>query len=199
MKKIKTLIAIGLIVLAGFSFTTCSWENPIMETWWIDEATQTLQNIRVINIEYVIFAGNQTLYNDKDSIPAGLPSTLTTAQQAYNTSIINLTAKLLKNNADYRVILHGHANPTIDAEVDPQGAEDEIEELMTISISRANNTAVALREEFVNNFNGSVSNINSRMRATGYGGGLNVTSAGDQPSLNRRVEVIVFTIDTQNK
>ena len=112
-----------------------------------------------------------------------------------------MTAGLLKDNPSYLVILHGHANPTKQRPANSKKeVDDEEEELIRISLARATDTARVLKDVFVNEHRGDENDIASRIRITGYGGALTMTkgslgSVSGQPSLNRRVEVIVFTVD----
>jgi len=191
MKKRNFILAVILFTIACFCFTTCDFDNPIMEKWWIDDDENAFQSITVVTIEYVLFAGSQSGYNViAPASPGGTP--LTPAQVTYNDKIIEMTAEMLKKNPEYLLLLHGHANPV---DFNPQ----EEQELKDLSIARAKSTGNALREEFIS-IGGNVSDLAARMRETGYGGGLtHDTGASDNASVNRRVEVIIFTIDVYNK
>jgi len=189
MKKINTKIVLGFIALIFICFTTCNMENPIMEKWWVDpdphDPYAFFQNIKVITIQYVIFAGNQTEFNNPTPGP-GASTSLPVPTVNFNTAIIEMAAQLLNDNPEYRVMLHGHANPTT---ADPA----EIPDLVSISMSRAISTSDALREEF--KLKGGLANeLNARMRIEGYGGGMTINDPNN-PEVNRRVEVLIFTIE----
>ncbi|MCL2601199.1 MAG: hypothetical protein FWD91_00135 [Treponema sp.] len=188
----KTIILIAVVLFSTFAvFISC--ENTIMETWWVDrDDSQSnspdkefiFQNISVITIEYVLFAGNQPEFNNPQAIDGA--SNLSTAQMESNQRVLDMAATMLREKPEYLVLLHGHANPV-------DGSPGELDELKQISTDRAISTSVALRTTFIGNGAFSADDINSRMRATGYGGGL---TKGDSlhADVNRRVEVIIFTI-----
>ena len=156
MKKITNYkyFAFALTALACVCFTTC--ENPIIEKWWIDPeqeyigvykevplielATETvikeinlppgevLQNIEIINIEYVLFAGESRSHNGGPE--QGAAADLSTAERKSNNSNIVAMAEELRDHDNYQIILHGHANPVF-------GTEQEISELQELSTIRA--------------------------------------------------------------
>jgi len=195
MEKRKHFLVFVLIVLC-VCFTACQMENPIMEAWWQEQEAaavaergqqEIFQGIEVITIQYAIFAGGQTEFNNRYPGP-GSSTELQDEQVKFNTAIIANAALMLRNNPDFRIILHGNANP-IDF------TAEEIDELTQISLARAESTAIALSNEF-RRIGGSAANLMGRLRTVGFGGGLTV---GDplHPDLNRRVEVILFKITTQ--
>jgi len=151
-----------------------------------------LQSIRIIGIEYVIFAGDSFTVNG----PAVAPATtqLTAQEKAYNTSTIGYMAQLLKENTAYIIMLHGHANPT-------SFTDGEKSELTTLSNNRANDVRRVLMSEY-NKLDGKSAdyenpNLKDRVSCSGYGGektlfGNNTTYT----ALNRRVEMILFEIVT---
>jgi hypothetical protein len=149
-----------------------------------------LQHITIINIEFIIFAGNAHDFNGGPI--GGAVSNLTPEERTHNTFIIEDVVEEMRDNPEYMLILHGHANPTI-APGQP-GYELELEELVALSTSRAN----AVRQE-VNSIYGPEADVDlaNRMTARGYGGGRNISgSSSTYAGLNRRVEVILFTVET---
>ena len=140
-----------------------------------------LQYIDIINIEYIIFAGDSVIYNQVISPTGGTP--LTTQEENSNKSIVTAMAGELNNtgNEGYMLILHGHANPVT-------GTVAEAIELAQISLARANAVADEFKES-------PYSIASDRITTKGYGGGRNISGASTSyASLNRRVEAILFQI-----
>jgi len=198
MKKRKffpafVLVVLCVIAIASYlSFTGCQMENPIMETWWDDRHRElnpdmAFQVLNVVTIHYVIFAGEQLEFNNPNPGIGG-SSMLTPPQVQFNASIIDIAAEMLIDRPQYRVILHGNANPVLHT-------TDESIQLAQISLTRANNTAAALAAAFTTK-GGDINNLMGRMRTVGYGGGLTISDPL-HADLNRRVEVIIFTVETQ--
>jgi outer membrane protein OmpA-like peptidoglycan-associated protein len=142
-----------------------------------------LQSISIVDIEYIIFSGDATSYNDKSPTPGG--TSLTTQEKATNDDIVNVMAKMLESK-DYLLILHGHANP-----VDNTPAEAEV--LKQMSLARADSVRSKLESVYTGG-----EPLNNRITTKGYGGERNVSVSGSSvyASLNRRVEAILFTIQT---
>jgi hypothetical protein len=155
-------------------------------------AKMILQSIRIIGIEYVIFAGDSFTVNGTAVAPA--TTQLTAQEKAYNTSTIGYMAQLLKDNPAYIIMLHGHANPTT-------FTDGEKSELTALSNNRANDVRRVLMSEY-NKLDGQSAsyenpNLTDRVSCSGYGGektlfGNNTTYT----ALNRRVEMILFEIVT---
>jgi hypothetical protein len=145
-----------------------------------------LQSISIVDIEYIIFSGDATAYNVNSPTPGG--TSLTTQEKATNTDIVNVMADALKN-ADYMLILHGHANPVY-------GTPAEAEELKQISLARAD----SVKERLIGLYTGDEP-LDNRITTKGYGGERNVSVSGSSAysSLNRRVEAILFTIQTSSE
>jgi hypothetical protein len=152
-----------------------------------------LQSIKIIGIEYVIFAGDSPTVNGAPVPPA--TTQLTAQEKAYNTSTIGYMAQLLKDNPTYIIMLHGHANPI-------SFTEGEKSELTTLSNNRATDVRRVLMTEY-NKLDGNRPasyenpNLKDRVSCSGYGGektlfGNNTTYT----ALNRRVEMILFEIAT---
>jgi len=196
-KKTISLAYIGIATLILIS--SCQLKNPIMEAWWdeqerepiIEIITETviekvveihelLQRIDIIDVQFILFSGDQEAYNEAAKPSAA--TSLNDEQKATNNIIVSNAATLLRNNPTYVVILHGHANP---AALDP----DEAAELMALSLARAR----AVEEQL------SLRGIaRDRMISTGYGGELNISGTHHvEAALNRRVELIIANITTE--
>jgi hypothetical protein len=152
-----------------------------------------LQSIRIIGIEYVIFAGDSPVVNGPPVAPA--TTQLTAQERAYNTSTIENMAKLLIDEPDYIIMLHGHANPT-------SFTDGEKNDLIKLSNNRATDVRRVLMSEY-NKLDSNKPaayenpNLKDRVSCSGYGGektlfGNNTTYT----ALNRRVEMILFEIVT---
>jgi hypothetical protein len=142
-----------------------------------------LQSISIVDIEYIIFSGDATAYNVNSPTPGG--TSLTTQEKATNDDIVKVMAEMLRNK-NYMLILHGHANPVT-------GTAAEALQLTQISQDRAN----AVKTKLISVYTGQEP-LNNRITANGYGGERNVSlPASTTSSLNRRVEAILFTIDTK--
>jgi len=147
------------------------------------------QSIKIIGIEYVIFAGDSSVVNGPHGPSAN--TDLTSQETAYNTSTIQEMAKLLNKNPTYIAMLHGHANPVT-------FTDGEKGDLIKLSNDRANDVRRVLLAEYnkllVNPDNPS---FDDRVSTSGYGGekvlfGNNTSYT----ALNRRVEMILFEIVT---
>jgi hypothetical protein len=144
-----------------------------------------LQTIEIIDIEYIIFAGSADKYNGPHG--AGASTDLTTQEKNSNDTSVSDIAKALKNNSDYLIMLHGHANPT-------SFTEGEIGDLMILSLNRAKAVEAELRTKF-KNLNSGVDIDNSRVSVSGYGGGKNLFGSNSTyAGLNRRVEMILIRV-----
>ncbi|MCL2179793.1 MAG: hypothetical protein FWB83_01570 [Treponema sp.] len=179
-----------------------------IETIYVDRPLPPeilLQYISIVNIDYVIFAGNSDVYNGQ---PVGGATPIQNEERNRNFNIISNLALDFQDEEkdDYMVIFHGHANPTAKPGTPAYAAE--IEELQKLSEGRA----IATMNAFVDLYNDSDAigpddpvnpnpprscpELQGRMTIRGYGGGRNVSGPNSSyASLNRRVEVIVFTID----
>jgi len=147
-----------------------------------------LQTIDIIDIEYIIFAGNADKYNGPHG--TGANTDLTTEEKTSNDVSVSAMAKALKDNPDYLIMLHGHANPT-------SFTDGEIGELKKLSEDRAKAVETELRAKF-KALNGGVDIDDTRVSVSGYGGekvlfSSNSTYAG----LNRRVEMILIRVGVE--
>jgi hypothetical protein len=144
-----------------------------------------LQTINIIDIEYIIFSGDASVYNGKS--PTG-GTNLTDQEKTTNDVSISSMAGALKIHNDYFIMLHGHANPV-------NFTDGETVELKALSLSRAQAVLAELSDKF-EKLSGTIAGLNEQLvSVTGYGGeknlyGSNSTYAG----LNRRVEMILFRV-----
>jgi len=152
-------------------------------------AKKILQSIKIIGIEYVLFAGDSSVVNGSHG--SGAQTDLTDQEKAYNLSTIQEMAQLLRDNPTYIAMLHGHANPVT-------FTEGETSDLKKLSNDRANDVKRVLLDDYnklpVNPDNPA---FDDRVSTSGYGGekvlfGNNTTYT----NLNRRVEMILFEIVT---
>jgi len=156
-----------------------------------------LQSIRIIGIEYVIFAGSSDKVNGSPAPGANTP--LTAQEIAYNTSTIKEMAQLLKDNPTYILMLHGHANPVT-------FTDTEKDELTALSNDRAKDVKRVLMAEYNGlkgenpiNYTNPTDNpdLNGRVSCSGYGGEKTLfANNNNYTPLNRRVEMILFEIVT---
>ena len=215
----KKMFAFCLITLICAGFSACNLDNPIMAKWWEEKEPDfyfvssiikdvpivtyetiyetviekvfvyenlpphiILQRLQIIAIEYILFSGDQPEYNG-DAPPGG--TSLTATERDRNDDIVNLMVDQLKKNPNYLIMLHGHANATSE-KLD----EASVADLIRISKERAE----AVKKE-INNRDGSISD--SRISLNWYGAGKSLTVPSSQyAGLNRRVEMILFTIET---
>jgi hypothetical protein len=196
----KNYIFLAAAFLIAFSIIL-SCENPIMEPWWVEgerrqqsDSHGVFQSIRPITTEFIIFAGGSPEYNGPPVPASG--TRLEPEQIATNKSTMAEVALVFFDNPNFWVNFHGHANPV-------DRTEEELEELAALSLARA----VAVQKEFRNvleaismfsdNQDEILKSFDSRTRSTGYGGEhIQMNIQGQNNFLNRRVEIIVFAIDT---
>jgi hypothetical protein len=156
-----------------------------------------LQSIRIIGIEYVIFAGSSDKVNGPPA--EGANTSLTAQEISYNTSTIKEMAQLLKDNPTYILMLHGHANPVTFTDA-------EKAELTALSNDRATDVKRVLMAEYNGlkgenpiNYTNPTDNpdLNGRVSTSGYGGEKTLfANNNNYTPLNRRVEMILFEIVT---
>ena len=181
------------------------------------------EHLQIVNIDFIIFSGNQSLYNEG---PIPLTGTnLSATEKARNDSIIQLMAQTIHDNylrylgstdsthpnfpilptqPDYLrfpffLILHGHANPV-------DFSPGEISELAALSLARAKSVEEQLHLLFTNThprLPGTVihpsvvpSDLFKLITTEGYGGGMTINNPNEPvyTALNRRVEMILFTL-----
>jgi len=148
-----------------------------------------MQNIKIINIDYILFAGDSDELNGPPKPPAVTP--LTNQEKTYNISAIDAAAKILADNPNYLVMLHGHANPS-------NFSEGELSEIIVLSVNRANSVADKLKTDFTIYANTALGS--DRLSLSGYGGEKNLMGANSPyAALNRRVEIILIEISSTIK
>jgi len=145
-----------------------------------------LQFINIQNIEFILFAGDSSEFNGDHG--AGGTTDLKPEEKKTNNNIVDAAAAMLKEDQELFIILHGHANPV-------SGNKDEIESLTEMSLLRAD----AVADKILDIYGEGEDALDSRMTTKGYGGtnqisGSNTTYAG----LNRRVEIILFRVETES-
>jgi len=215
-------LACALVLLTSLWFTAC--ENPIIETWWKERGPEPepdyhivikqlppeikyifievihtvvstlppdkeviLQNLTVIDIEYIIFAGNSVEYNGPPGIAGG--TALTAAQINTNNAYLDSMAQTLAANPDFLVIIHGHANPTEpgpgEPGHDPDAFAADLEDCKRIAKERADAVAERFKLKGI---------ADDRIKTNGFGG---TRTIGDpsHPELNRRVEIIIISVE----
>jgi len=176
-------------ILKNIPIPEVTYETIIqeVEVWQHIPPTEVLQSIEIIGIDYVIFSGDSREYNG-DSPTGG--TDLTASEKNYNTSIIEGVATMLKDNPDYLVLLHGHANPTT-------FTDGETVELTQLSKDRADAVAAELNTEYEKPSVANEPLDQSRVQKSGYGGEKTLFGSNSPYTpLNRRVEVILFRIKT---
>jgi len=147
-----------------------------------------LQTITIIDIEYIIFAGNAEDYNGSPGAGGNTP--LTAQEKTSNDASVSAIAQALKDHPDYLIMLHGHANPTTFSDA-------EIGDLKAISENRAKAVEAKLRDLY-KELSGGVDIDDSRVSVSGYGGEkvLFGNNSAYTP-LNRRVEMILIWVGVQ--
>lgn len=143
-----------------------------------------LQHINISDIQFVIFAGESTGFNGPPGVSGG--TALTPQEIKTNTAIIKYFAEELKDKK-YFAIFHGHANKIT-------GSAAEALELESISTKRAEAVKTAVFSEYGTN---AKNDLENRVSTRGYGGGRGLSGSNSSyAGLNRRVEAILFTIET---
>jgi hypothetical protein len=144
-----------------------------------------LQKIQIIDIEYIIFAGNAKVYNGPPE--SGASTSLTAEEKSSNSKSVAAIAAALKKNPEYLIMLHGHANPT-------DFTDGETVQLMELSLNRAKAVEAELKKQF-KAANGGTDIEDTRVSVSGYGGEKNLFSSNSTyAGLNRRVEMILVRV-----
>jgi hypothetical protein len=131
---------------------------------------EIIKRIMITSVEYILFGPDIGQYNvgiDHDA-------------QGLNELVLNATAQTLKDNSDLRVRIEGNANPVT---TNP----NEADELMALSVLRANAIAVQLKARGISE---------EQMVIIAYGGTRTVTHDHEIWNRNRRVELITIQVDT---
>ena len=137
-----------------------------------------LRQVRIINVSFIDFAGNSTVYNRQESVPPG-GTHLTDLQVTNNILTLAGVVAILRDNPGFLLQLAGHANPTT------QNIAAELPELEAISRARAD----AVVQELINNHGLSA----SRLINVGFNP-RNLTNDTEHASLNRCVELVIIEI-----
>ena len=140
-----------------------------------------IQSLDIIEIQYIIFAGNQTEYNNRQPAPPGT-SWLTDAQFNTNRAYIASMVQTLRDNPDFFVVIHGHANPTL--QPGQPGYELDLADCERIAQERADSVAQEFESWGINA---------SRIKTNGFASNRPIADP-THPELNRRVEVIIVNI-----
>ncbi|MCL2209855.1 MAG: hypothetical protein FWC19_07305 [Treponema sp.] len=153
-----------------------------------------LQYINILDIQFIIFAGESIEFNGPPG-REGAPSTtaLTNQEKKTNESVISYFAEeLSRNDRNCFAIFHGHANLLT-------GTAEEALELEFISTSRAEDVVRELKEVYEEEGYGDAkTDLENRVTAKGYGGEMSISSStSSYAGLNRRVEAILFMIETE--
>jgi len=110
-------------------------EMPIVSP---PDVIEIVKNLRIVAIEYIIFSGDQYLYNEAS--PSSTGTSLNKTEKDTNDSTVRSMAQALLANPGYKagpqatlgymLMLHGHANPV-------EMTEAERKELKALSTARA--------------------------------------------------------------
>jgi len=147
-----------------------------------------LQSIKIIGIEYVIFAGDSSTYNGPPGPSAN--TSLTDEEKKFNDTTVQAMAKLMVDKSTYIAMLHGHANPVT-------FTDGEKGDLIKLSTDRANAVRQVLLTEYNKLTPPDKPTFDERVSTSGYGGEKVLFGNNTQyTALNRRVEMILFEIVT---
>lgn len=165
-----------------------------------------MQHINIEDIQFIIFAGESIEFNgepghfDAAGIWVNGNTKLSSQEIKTNISIVDYLAEQLHTNQNYFLILHGHANPV-------DNIKEANDELNFISYSRASSVQDAVSYTYFNDtevphpippMEDPNKELTGRMTAKGYGGGRNLSGpSSTYAGLNRRVEAILFTVETE--
>jgi outer membrane protein OmpA-like peptidoglycan-associated protein len=133
--------------------------------------SESVRRIIIPAIEFVLFGPDIGSYNigiDRDA-------------QQLNELVLNAVTQMLRNDPDLRVRIEGHANPnTIN--------RSETEDLMALSVMRANVVADQLRARGVSD---------DQIVLIAFGGTRTATNEWDVRNRNRRVELMIIQFDAE--
>ena len=170
---------IAIVKTVPYTVYEAIYETIIKETLVPGDPVTVLQSIKIHAIEYILFSGDQYLYN----YPAatGAASNLTEQEKKSNNLTRDAMIQGLINHPTWKLILHGHANP----------ANNTLEEFEDVKILGEKRAEAVLHELPPIFQNPDITTVAS------YGGdrtlyGVNSTYA----ALNRRVEMILFEVAT---
>jgi hypothetical protein len=168
--------------IAGFSLTAgCKFPLP-KKTKYYDRTDyitilkslppEEITKLLIVSLnEFILFGPDIGKYNvgiDRDA-------------QGLNELVLNSAAQTLKENPGYLLRIEGNANPVT---TDP----NEADELMALSVMRANAVAAQLKARGVSE---------EQMVIIAFGGTRTVTHDHHIWNRNRRVELIIFQVDSK--
>ena len=131
---------------------------------------EIIKQFTISAVEYVLFGPDTGSYN------LGIDSD---ARQI-NELVMDQTAKVLRENPNFVVRIEGHANPVT-------ASPSEADELMVLGSLRSNAVAEQLKAKGVNE---------DQIIVISFGGTRAVTSEWDIRNRNRRVELIIIQLDS---
>jgi len=173
--NIEPSVRFGYPFIAGFTITA-GYRFPLRQTTVYRDReippNEIIRKIMISSVEYIIFAPNISIFNE------GLDANT----RNLNDLIINQVAQILREHPEFLVRVEGHANPVTNN-------PNEANELYTLSTERANEIASLLITKGVKQ---------EQIVIIAYGGERVITSSQEDWSRNRRVELIVIQIDTND-
>jgi outer membrane protein OmpA-like peptidoglycan-associated protein len=159
----------GFAVTAGYRFPITRGKTEYVEVVKMPPANEIIRRVIITQVEYIIFAGDSSTYNERIDVDA----------RTLNELVINQVAQLLTENRDLRVRIEGHANPVT-------GTREEERILSELSARRANEVAGILREMDVRD---------EQIIVVALGAARAIETDRDHWNVNRRVELIVIHVD----
>ena len=169
--NIEPSLRVGYPFIIGFTITA-GYRFPIAQKYRELPPNEIVRKISISSVEYIIFAANIAQFNE------GVDANT----KALNELIITQMAQTLKEYPEFLVRIEGHANPVTN---DPK----ETEELYTLSINRANEIERVLMAGGIKK---------EQIVVIAHGGTRTITSSREEWSRNRRVELIVIQIDSND-
>jgi len=151
--------------------TEIQTETEVDESVSIVPITEIARRMVIMGVEYVIFGPDSGSFNvgvDADA-------------RQLNTLVMDFTAQTLRDHPSYFVRLEGHANPFISDVAD-------VDEMMALSSLRANAIADQLRARGVSE---------EQLVVVALGGTRAATSEWEARNRNRRVELIIMSIEDE--
>jgi len=161
----------GVSVTTGYKFPV---QAKISKTEYVEiirtvQPNEVIKRILISTIEYIMFAPDIGRFN------VGIHH----EAQQLNRMVLDETARVLTANPDFRVRIEGHANPFT---VSASGLDD----LMALSLMRANEVAALLRERGVSD---------DQIIIIAFGSTRTITSDLNELNMNRRVELMIIQYD----
>ena len=159
-----------------------------------------LEHIAILNIDFIVFSGNQTVYNKESALQGG--TSLSQTEIDANNTIVKSVIQELIDHEEIFLILHGHANP-IDYTPEETIQLTQISEARAVSVKekiekvlRDTDADIDIIPDDNKLTEDEIKALLGRMDTKGYGGGKNIAGpTSTYGGLNRRVEVILFSIE----